>query len=484
MTKNFVQVTSEPIASLDHITSLVHDDSAGAISTFSGTTRNTFEVHLILSSLPQPIIQVISAFGWTPDRHLGFVLLKLCLQDRKAKSPMASVMLLTYYTALTSLCPHILTSEYTQPAIETLLDAQHIYPNSAIFLYLAGLTSRLARNLILSTQSFMYASEISKNEWAQVEISQACGLEMALNQMMQHRWQEALDLFRSLDKDHYRSRSLFRYLSAACLDRMGERTEAILTLAEVASLVDSSRAEDRYVLSKVKDLEKSGYQEMDMTLCALEYLYLVNAYEFMGIQPLEEHLDLVDEALEKVIEAEQMEYGIRASELMPETPPPRYEGKRGILLLLKVSILNAMGRFQESVIHLNWIMDHKHMLMTDDWIFPHTLWEAGITSWNLEQKPQSMSFWGNALKFTNYHFEHRLTMKISLAVKHAQELGISSTQIKRQYKLNSSIICASDFYDNDVYQNSNSSESTIATIVANKLSNEKMLGQHTVDQFQ
>ncbi|CAO3666446.1 unnamed protein product [Rhizopus stolonifer] len=43
MTKNFVQVTSEPIASLDHITSLVHDDSAGAISTFSGTTRNTFE---------------------------------------------------------------------------------------------------------------------------------------------------------------------------------------------------------------------------------------------------------------------------------------------------------------------------------------------------------------------------------------------------------------------------------------------------------
>lgn len=36
--------------------------------------------------------------------------------------------------------------------------------------------------------------------------------------------------------------------------------------------------------------------------------------------------------------------------------------------------------------------------------------EAGITSWNLEQKPQSMSFWGNALKFTNYHFEHRLTM--------------------------------------------------------------------------
>lgn len=43
MTKDIVEITSEDIPSLDYITSQVHDDSAGAISTFSGTTRNTFE---------------------------------------------------------------------------------------------------------------------------------------------------------------------------------------------------------------------------------------------------------------------------------------------------------------------------------------------------------------------------------------------------------------------------------------------------------
>ncbi|KAI9487370.1 MAG: Molybdopterin biosynthesis MoaE [Benjaminiella poitrasii] len=42
-TKNIVEISSDPLPSLDEITSLVQDDGAGAITTFSGTTRNIFE---------------------------------------------------------------------------------------------------------------------------------------------------------------------------------------------------------------------------------------------------------------------------------------------------------------------------------------------------------------------------------------------------------------------------------------------------------
>lgn len=38
-----VEISSEALPSLDYITSLVQDDGAGAITTFSGTTRNVFE---------------------------------------------------------------------------------------------------------------------------------------------------------------------------------------------------------------------------------------------------------------------------------------------------------------------------------------------------------------------------------------------------------------------------------------------------------
>jgi hypothetical protein len=41
--KEIIEISSEPLPLLDVVTNLVHDDGAGAISTFSGTTRDIFE---------------------------------------------------------------------------------------------------------------------------------------------------------------------------------------------------------------------------------------------------------------------------------------------------------------------------------------------------------------------------------------------------------------------------------------------------------
>lgn len=49
-------------------------------------------VHLLLSSLPPKILRIVSAFGWKADKHLGFALLKLCLEGRRIRSPLASMM--------------------------------------------------------------------------------------------------------------------------------------------------------------------------------------------------------------------------------------------------------------------------------------------------------------------------------------------------------------------------------------------------------
>jgi molybdopterin synthase catalytic subunit len=47
MTNDIVVITANEIISLDEITSQVQDDGAGAISTFSGTTRNTFQGNIV-----------------------------------------------------------------------------------------------------------------------------------------------------------------------------------------------------------------------------------------------------------------------------------------------------------------------------------------------------------------------------------------------------------------------------------------------------
>ncbi|CAO3632473.1 unnamed protein product [Cunninghamella echinulata] len=393
--------------------------------TVSGIQFGIGTVHLILASLPQKILRVVSAFGWKADKHLGFALLKLCLEDRRIRSPMASLMLLSYYTVLTSLCPQILSDEYTQPAIETLLDAQRTYPNSAFFLYFAGRTSRLARNLTLSTQSFMYGIEISKNEWAEVEVLHVCSYEIGFNHMMRHEWEEASKIFEMLYKEKYWSPAIFRYLQGACLDMLGQRTEAILAYAEVPNLVGSKSSStammENYVVRKVKTLQESGYQDMDMTVCALEYLCLYNAFDFMDPENLQKSLDAVDHAQQSIVEAEKIEFGIRTKELLPQTPVPQYYNQRGAILLIKSSIQNAMGRYRDSIIHLNWIIDHKDNIKVDRWIVPFAYWEAGVVSYGLDNKKRSIEFWETALKFSKYDFEYRLAMRINLAMTKAKE---------------------------------------------------------------
>ncbi|KAF1804533.1 hypothetical protein V8B55DRAFT_1499570 [Mucor lusitanicus] len=396
--------------------------------TISGIQFGIGAVHLVLSTLPQKVLRIVSAFGWKADKHLGFALLKLCVEERRIRSPMASLMLLAYYTVLTSLCPQILSNEYTQPAIETLLDAQRTYPNSAFFLYFAGRTSRLARNLTLSTQSFTYAIEISKSEWAEVEVLHACSYEIGYNYMMEHNWEEAAKVFDMLYKERYWSPAIFRYLTGACLDMMGQRTEAILAFAEVPELVGSkthsTALTEKYVLRKVTAFQECGYQDMDMALCALEYLCLFTGFDFMNTELLEGSLDTVDHALDAIMEAEKTEFGIRTRELLPETPAPKYFDQRGALLLIKASLFNAMGRFKEAIIHLNWIIDHKEQIEVDKWIVPFAYWEAGVTAWGMDNKTRSRSFWESALRFSKFDFEYRLAMRVNLAITKAEEMGV------------------------------------------------------------
>ncbi|CAO3702016.1 unnamed protein product [Rhizopus stolonifer] len=401
--------------------------------TLSGIQFGIGTVHLVLSTLPQKVLQIVSAFGWKADKNLGFALLKLCLEEKRIRSPMASLMLLAYYTILTSICPQMLSDEYTQPAIETLLDAQRTYPNSAFFLYFAGRTSRLARNLTLSSQSFTYAIEISKNEWAEVEVLHVCSYEIAFNHMMDHNWEEASKIFDSLYQDRYLSPAVLRYLTGACLDMMGQRTDAILAFAEVSQLSGSkshtsTTLMEKYVQRKVNNFQDTGYQDMDMSLCALEYLYVFAGFDFMTEEALLKSLEVIDQALDQIVQAEKTEFGIRTKELLPDTPPPQYFDQRGVLLLMRSSLYNVMGRYKDAIIHLNWIIDQKEHIFLDKWVVPFAFWEAGVTAWGMGNKTRSRTFWETSLKFSKYDFEYRLAMRVNLAMTKAEELGVPKPQ--------------------------------------------------------
>lgn len=276
---------------------------------------------------------------------------------------------------MTSYAPQVLTRELIQPAIECLLDAQQSYPNSAFFLFFAGRVSRLARNLPLSTQSFVYTFEVSQGDWAETTIGHLATFEIAFNSAMGLDWASAA--VRALElQSKYNSPAFLKYFYGACMEMLGNRTEAILAFAEAPGLIDKKRKSqpELYLMNRVAFFEISGYQDLDFSLPALEILYTWNAFPCMAPNTLEKCLEIIETTLESIYEREKLEYDIRTVELVPSTSTPDYYDQRGTLLLMKAAVLNALNKYTEGIVHLNWIIDNKDKFKHTNWIVPFAYW--------------------------------------------------------------------------------------------------------------
>ncbi|ORX61966.1 hypothetical protein DM01DRAFT_1392099 [Hesseltinella vesiculosa] len=428
----------------------VHSDFLDQ-DTLSGLQFGIGAIHLILDALPPSIRRLVSSFTWKPEKPLGFALLHLCKQKNRIRSPWASLLLLAYYTTLTSYCPEMLTMEYTQPAIEVLLETQQLYPHSALILFFAGRTSRLGSNLTLSTQSFLYAIEISKSDWAEQAMHHLCTFEMTFNAMLQLDWDSAIDQLDVLLDQQYWSPMVLHYLRGASLAMRGQQTDAILDYAHVLSMATAASTSvpfsksafssppatthdqslvdlQQYVIKKVQFFEQSGYQDCGLSLAALEYVAIMDGFTWMAAPSLDECHTLVDRCLEQIMEMQQLEYMIRKREIDPETPLSTFVDQRAALLWLKATLLNVAGRYEEAIPHVNWIVDHSDDIEVDRWLLPFTYWQAGLIAWHMDNRTHARQLWEQACCYKHYPFETRLTMKIHLALQKADQLGVPSTR--------------------------------------------------------
>ncbi|KAL9539781.1 hypothetical protein MBANPS3_010064 [Mucor bainieri] len=401
--------------------------------TISGVQFGIGSVHLVLSALPAKILKAISAFGWQPNKKYGFVLLNECRQSKRVRSSMATIMLLAYYTAAISFAPQIMSDVYKKTAMDILLDAQKYHPNSAVFLFFAGRMARNGLDLPLSTQSFLYAAEISRGEWAEVAVTNSCRFEMAMNHMLTGNWSHAAATFEYLYEQQYWSAAFCRYAQGACYEMMGERTEAILIFAEVPQLVVKKLGGrlsdiDSYVLRKINMFQKSGYQNLDFYAPILEFMCIWNAFPYVSPELLTEALNRVQRGLAAIQKCENIEQEQRMMELAPDAPMPDYFDERACLLVIKAAILNVLGRPEDTTLDINWILDHKECILQDTWTVPYALWEAGVSCWSLDLKNKSRQVWEMALDHGKHDFEHRLAVRLNLALTHTEELGYTEPQ--------------------------------------------------------
>ncbi|KAF9281064.1 hypothetical protein BGZ68_006860 [Mortierella alpina] len=405
--KSYENVWAELKTMGDEVNTLVDKNTLGGIQFGLGT------IHIVLASLPPKILRIISSFGYTGDKAFGFDLVSKCIAGKGIRSPLGSLMFLSYYTILAGFAPSILAETNVPIADKILKEALQDYKESAFFLYFEGRNCRIKNMLKESTAAFELASSKATVEWGS-ELQRLCDYELGLNCAILLQWTESIVYFERLAKENYWSKGFFLYFKAAALEAAGQKKEAVEIYQGIPGLVNRKFGGrtilvEQYVTRKVKLFEQNGFE--DTNLPVLEILLIWNAFASMTPENLTSSLALVDAQISKNRGATGLD-------------------SLAVLKTIKGAILHQLGRHKEGAECLTWVMElPAAKIQEEKWVVPFACWEAGVGSW-MEDKSlegdkrwaRAKGYWDKAVGHSGYEFEFRLSIRIHAAMMHIQDL--------------------------------------------------------------
>ncbi|KAF9430109.1 Tetratricopeptide repeat protein 39B [Podila epigama] len=405
--KSYENVWTEIKNMGDESSHLVDNNTIGGIHFGLGT------IHIVLASMPNKILRIISSFGYTGNKTFGFDLVKKCIAGKGIRSPLGSLMYLSYYTLLTGFAPSVLGESNIPIADKILKEALNDYKESAFFLYFAGRNNRLKGLTAESTANFELASSKATVEWGS-ELQRLCDYELGLNCAILLDWAGAQKYFDRLAQENYWSKAFFLYFKAAALEADGQRAEALKTYQSIPGLVNRKFGGrtilvEQYVTRKLKLFEQNAFE--DTHLPALEILLIWNAFSSMTPAALQTCLAQIDGQISTCRGATGLD-------------------ALAVLKTIKGAILHQLGKHKEGTECLDWVIALPSTKVQEEkWVVPFACWEAGVGAWMEDAVQQgdrrwsrAKTMWDKAMTFTGYEFEFRLSIRIHAATMKIQDL--------------------------------------------------------------
>ncbi|KAI8060004.1 hypothetical protein BC940DRAFT_247188 [Gongronella butleri] len=400
-------------------------------NTVSGIQFGVGSMHLLLTLLPDKILHQFAGLPWKVDKDLGMDLLKQSMAGQGTRAAFSALMLLSYFSILSSLVPSIYGQESIQPTIDCLVAAQQSYPKSCFFLYYAARISRVARNVSLSTQSFgMASASVRKAAWAEVAMKHTVAYEVGLNHALQLDWDTSAAYFEQLGRARDWSPAFCQYFVGACHEMSGQRQEAIEVFDDVPVLVHHQHHRrsclDNFVLLRVEQHQQADYQDLDHRLPGLELLLVLNAFSFMEETYLDRCVTMIHETSQLINTAVLLlldNTSAHHHELL-EPEAQSVVTRYATLRLLNAAVHNALGKYTQAQLDIQWLTAHQAYLRQEDWLIPFIYWEAGVAHWGLDDHRKSREWWQQALSCANYDFEYRMASRVHLAFDKCDALGI------------------------------------------------------------
>ncbi|KAG0250315.1 tetratricopeptide repeat domain 39A [Mortierella polycephala] len=406
--KSYENVWAELQSMGDEVNTLVDNNTRGGIQFGLGT------INIVLASLPTKILRIISSFGYIGDKALGFDLVSKCIAGKGIRSPLGSLMFLSYYTILAGFAPSVLGETNIPVADKILKDALQDYKESAFFLYFKGRNCRLKSMIKESTAAFELASSKATVEWGS-ELQRLCDYELGLNCAILLQWSESIKYFDRLAQENYWSKAFFLYFKAAALEECGQKQEALSTYQLIPGLVNRKFGGrtilvEQYVSRKVRLFEQNGFENTNLP--ALEILLIWNAYSSMTQESLRTCLAQVDNQISK-------NRGVTGLDSL------------AVLKTIKGAILHQLHQHKEGAECLTWVQDlPAGKIAEEKWVVPFACWEAGVGSWMEDHAlagdqrwARAKAFWDKAMGYSGYEFEFRLSIRIHAAMTRIQDLA-------------------------------------------------------------
>ena len=366
--------------------------------------------NLVLSLLPEKVLAVAEYFGFSGDRALALNVLQSCHAKGGLRSPLASLLLLTYHTVLASF--FCLPDASLQEADAVFKASLQRYPQGALFLWMGGKAERLRCNLpgaILQYEDALKAQAKADAEANDAkgskQFNELCYYEIGWCELNSRRYAQAHAQFNRLMNESAWSKASNAYFAAVCLLEDGKSTEAAALFAVIPKLLSESGGKSElevFVARRVRrflEKKKAFPEPLRLFQPGLELIYLWNGFaELKGTS---------QEILAK----------IEAFEEQGTKQEAYSDDDRAMLVLLKAAALRAQGRSDEAKALLEKLSQDTHE--KEKYLAPFAHYDLAmihLEAGDLEKAEKEAKAAKNTA--SGYDFETRLHFRISSTLEY------------------------------------------------------------------
>ena len=370
-------------------------------NTIGGLQFGLGSINCCLSYMPQRILQLLSLFGFMCNREAGFRNLEIALSGRGIRSAISGLFLTMFHGVLPSF-----SSILSAPSLPTatLLSNQLLsyYPDSSVYLWVAGRVKRLGRDVPAAINLFKRAIDLGRKEEF-IQLTHISFYELAWCYCFDLDWEKAIPYFEVLFKESEWSKTFNCFAIGCCYDQMQNKTEAKkyyeLCLTHLGRKFGGRTISvEQFIERKVKMWKKTDFENTIMP--GVELMMMFNAFTQMKTEKL------------KVI--------LTDAQCLLDTSSDISVEQQNIIKLILANAHKETGGWQAARTIYQQLTDEcsvkkwKKFYKEETYILPYTYYEQSCLEHTDPDGSKANSLLKESAKFRDFNFEMPLSLRLHL----------------------------------------------------------------------